>query len=100
MVCRIFCKNANTLDLAGLQSNLPLYLRIFTPKKSNPSSIGVMRVLVGDKTRPRSAKKDSTTGRTVSVRISDVAPVISQVTARARFHKHTGSHLSQKVGSH
>ena len=81
MVCRMSCKKAKTFDLAGIQRSFPLYLRTFTPKKSNPSSMGVIRVLVGDKTNPRSAKKDSTTGLIVSVKTSDVAPVIIKSSA-------------------
>src|SRR5690348_1765480 len=57
----IFRRKALTLFFDGVMKNLERfprrYLRIVCPKKSNPSSIRVMTVFVGESSSPRSRRQ-------------------------------------------
>jgi hypothetical protein len=64
-----------------LINSLPLYLRTFMPRKSNPSSICVIRVFSNDSDNPRCPRNCSTIGLTSSASTSFVAPVTMKSSA-------------------
>ena len=70
MIARTFCRNAWPFCREGVISNLPCICARCWPRKSNPSSICVMRVFSAESVSPRTAKNCSTNGRTSFPRTS------------------------------
>src|SRR5471030_3008624 len=59
MMSRILSRCPLTFAFDGFISSLPSYLRMFHPRKSNPSLMCVTFVFSGDRTSPRSQKFDN-----------------------------------------
>src|ERR1039457_4700986 len=78
---RTFSKNACVFFFDGFTSGLPSYLRRFCPRKSNPSSTWVIRVLSAESASPRSFKNPSTKGRTSFSSNSFESPVMMKSSA-------------------
>ncbi|MNV83118.1 hypothetical protein D3C71_1768990 [compost metagenome] len=67
--------------LDGLIRSLPLYLRRFHPRKSNPSPMCVILVFSGERTSPRSARNSTTAGLTSFSSHSFEQPVMMKSSA-------------------
>ena len=66
---------------AGLMIRVPAYVRTDCPRKSPPSSICVMRVFSGERSRPRSRRNCATRGLTSWAKRSYELPVMMQSSA-------------------
>lgn len=74
-------RNRCTLVLAGLVSSLPLYLRMLNPRKSKPSLMWLIWVLVGDRVKPLSYRKAWSRGVTSFSRKARSAAVMMKSSA-------------------
>lgn len=81
IVWRTLFRNSFTFWGEGLINSFPLYLRMFIPRKSNPSLMCVIRVFSGERVSPLSARKFSNKGRTFSDSVSWLIPVITKSSA-------------------
>ena len=81
----------------GLVKNLPLYLRMFLPKKSKPSAMLVTLVFSSESFKPRSLRKFSTSGLTWVSSSSFVLPVIMKSAVRYFQGAITKAHKEKEV---